>query len=69
MMAQMCGKRVVQLAGTGLVRAAARLRGVVQEVVGEQFVEELEVACALHLFGVSPDDRLRGLAHVVLAHF
>jgi hypothetical protein len=41
---------------------------VVQEVVGEQFVEELEVAAALHLLGVASHDGLCGFAYIAAAH-
>jgi hypothetical protein len=36
--------------------------GVVDEVVGEQFVEQDEIALALDLFGVAADHRLQGFA-------
>ncbi|MDT5237158.1 MAG: hypothetical protein QOF47_3145 [Mycobacterium sp.] len=56
------GKRVAQSpvedANTGFVGRGAGLRGVVAEVVGEQFAEQGEIALALNLFGVAADHRL-----------
>jgi hypothetical protein len=58
------GKRVAQTLvehpHSGFVRGRARLGGVVDEVVGEQFLEEDEIALALDLFGVAANHRLEG---------
>jgi len=43
----------VKLARTGLVGSHVGLRGVIRE----QFLEDLEVASALHFFAISADDR------------
>ena len=51
---------VVEHAHPGLVGCSAGLGGVVDEVVGEQFVEQGEIALALDLFGVAADHRLCG---------
>jgi hypothetical protein len=37
---------------------------VIDEVVGEQFVEQGEVAAALNFFGIASHDRFRGLAGI-----
>jgi hypothetical protein len=59
------GKRVAQPAventNTGFVGRGAGLGGVVDKVVGEQFIKKGEIALALDLFGVAADDRLEGL--------
>ena len=54
----------VQFSRAGLVGRAARLRGVVEEVVGEKFIEHGEIAAALHFFGVAANDRFCGFACV-----
>jgi hypothetical protein len=58
------GKRVAQSLveeeNAGLVGRGAGLGGVVDEVVGEQFVEQGEIALALDLFGVAADHSLDG---------
>src|SRR4051794_18714066 len=63
------GKRVAQPvvedANTGLVGGSAGLRGVVDEVVGEQFVEQCEIALALDFFGVAADQLLGRFALAV----
>jgi hypothetical protein len=35
---------------------------VIDKIVGEQLVEYIETPVGLNLFGISPDDRLDGLA-------
>jgi len=40
----------------------------VGEVVGKEFLEDIEVAFGLHLFGVSADDNLGGFAGSPVAH-
>ena len=58
-----CGaKRSVELSCACLVGSTARLRCVVEEVVGEELVEDFEIAAALHFFGVAANDGLGGLA-------
>jgi hypothetical protein len=49
-------QQVVELPSAGLIRGPAGLRRVVEEVVGEELLEELEVS--LTLDGVAPDDGL-----------
>src|SRR5258705_6176768 len=60
------GKRIAQSvvedANSGLVGRGAWLGGVVDEVVGEQFVKQREIALSLDLFGVAADHRLQGFA-------
>jgi hypothetical protein len=58
----------VQLSRAGLVGRAARLRCVVDEVVGEQFIEHREIAASLHFFGVAANDRFCGFACVAGGH-
>jgi hypothetical protein len=36
-------------------------RGVINEVIGEEFLENIEVSTALHFFGIAADDRFRAL--------
>jgi hypothetical protein len=63
------GKRVAQSAvedaNAGFVGRGAGLWGVVDEVVGEQFVEQREIALTLDLFGVAADHRLEGFGVTV----
>ena len=63
------GKRVAQPvvedANTGFVGCGARLGSVVDEVVGEQFVEQCEIALALDFFGVAADQLLGRFALAV----
>src|SRR6478672_6849071 len=58
------GKRlaqpVVEQPHSGFVGGGAGLGRVVDEVVGEQFLEQGEIAVALHLFGVAANHRLGG---------
>jgi hypothetical protein len=60
------GKRVAQSLvedeNTGFVWRGAGLGRVVDEIVGEQFVEQNEIALALNLFGVAADYRFDGFA-------
>jgi len=60
------GKRVAQSLvedqNAGFVSSGAGLGGVVDEVIGEEFVEQAEISLALHLFGVSADHRFDGFA-------
>ena len=51
-----------------LVWSGIRLWGVVDEVVGKQFFEQLEIAVALHLFGVAPDYGLGQLFTFVVGY-
>ena len=51
---------VVEDANTCLVGRGARLGGVVDEVIGEEFVEQGEIALTLDLFGVAADHSLDG---------
>ena len=52
----------VQLSRAGLVGRAARLRRVVEEIVGEELIEHVEISAALHFFGIAADNRLCGFA-------
>jgi hypothetical protein len=58
-------KAVVENANSCLVGRGSRLRGVVDEVVGEQRFEQDEIALTLHLFGIATDRRLDGFAFIV----
>jgi hypothetical protein len=51
-----------------LIRRAARLRRVVEKVIGEELVEHFKIPATLHLFGVPAHDRLRGLTRIVDRH-
>src|SRR6476619_2951648 len=51
---------VVEQPHSGFVGGGAGLGRVVDEVVGEQFLECGEIAVALHLFGVAANHRLEG---------
>src|SRR3954466_12913643 len=59
------GKRVaqplVEEANAGFVGRGAGLGSVVDEVVGEQFVEQDEITLTLDLFGVAADHRFQSL--------
>jgi hypothetical protein len=44
------------------------LRRMVDEIVGEELLEDMEIAFALHLFGVPADDSLGGFAGRAVAH-
>src|SRR5215510_16235781 len=52
----------VELSDPRLVRSGARLRCVVNEVIGEQFFEHLEVPLSLNFFGITAADSLRRIA-------
>jgi hypothetical protein len=49
-------KVAVEFSHTSLVGSRARLRSVVDEIVGEQLFENSEVSLTLNLFGISPDN-------------
>jgi hypothetical protein len=40
----------------------------VDEIIGEKFLEQVEIATSLHLFGVTPDDTLGDLAYRTPTH-
>jgi hypothetical protein len=61
-------QHVVQGPGAGLVRGPPGLWCVVEEVVGEELLEELEVPFALHLFGIPPYDGLRCFTELICCH-
>ena len=46
----------VELSNAGLIGRGSRLSGVIDEIVGEEFVERIEVSFAWDLFGISADD-------------
>src|SRR5215469_7012367 len=55
-----CGTKIhVELSHTRLVRSCVRLRCVIDEIVGKEFVENLEPTLALDLFGNSAYNRFR----------
>jgi hypothetical protein len=54
-------KDAVQLSRAVSVRNPARLGCMVDEVSREELLEHVEVSAALHFFGVTADDRLRGI--------
>ena len=56
----------VELPRAGLVGRAARLRRVVEKVVGEEFLEHCEIPAALHFLGVAANDCLRGFAELLV---
>jgi len=51
---------LVEDANAGFVGCGTGLGSVIDEVVGEQLVEQGEIALALDLFGVAADHRLEG---------
>ena len=64
-----CGPEdFVELSRAVLIRRAARLRRVVEKVIGEELVEHFKIPATLHLFGVPAHDRLRGLTRIVDRH-
>src|SRR4029450_12219363 len=54
-------KNAVQLSRAVSVRSPARLGRMVYEGSREELLEQVEVSTALHFFGVTADDRLRGI--------
>jgi hypothetical protein len=52
-------KRMIKVARAGLVRRPSGLRRVVEEIVGEELIEQLEITNALNFLGVAADHRLR----------
>ena len=61
-------KDIVELSRAVLVRRAAGLRRVVEEVIGEEFVEHFEISAALHFLRVAANDCFCSLAHIVDRH-
>src|SRR5215207_1617937 len=51
---------LVKLARARLVRRAPGLWRMVEEIVGEEFIEHREISAALHFLGISSHDSLRG---------
>ena len=49
----------VELSNAGLVRTGSGLRGVIDEIIREEFFEHIEVPFALDLFGISADNGFR----------
>src|SRR5215467_13626740 len=65
-----CGTKIhVELSHTRLVRSCVRLRCVIDEIVGKEFVENLEVTLALDLFGISAYNRFRCVRWSDAVHF
>ena len=55
-----CGTKIgVEFPHARLVWSRARLRCVIDDIVGEEFFENLEVTLALDLFGISAHNRFR----------
>jgi hypothetical protein len=50
---------------TGFVARAAGLGRVVEEIVGEELIEQFPISAALHFLGIAADDGLGSLADVV----
>ncbi len=48
----------IELAHAFLVGSGARLRGVIDEVIGEELIKDLKITLALNIFGVTTDDSL-----------
>src|SRR5882762_8071777 len=61
-------QNLVEFARAGFVGRASRLRGMVEKIVGEQFIEHFEIPAALHFLGVASNDCFRGFAHIDLGH-
>jgi hypothetical protein len=49
----------VEFPNAGLIGRGSRLSGVIDEIVREQFFENIEVPFALNLFGISADNGFR----------
>ena len=58
----------IEVARAGLIGRAAGLRRMVEKVVCEELLEQFEVASALDLLRVAPDDRLSGVADRTIGH-
>src|SRR4051794_16574774 len=58
----------IKLACASLVRRTSRLRRMVEEIVGEEFIEHCKVSAALHFLGIPPDDSLGGFARTNTGH-
>ena len=58
----------VELSRAVLVRRAARLRRVVEKVVGEELFEHRKIPTALHFLSVAPDHCFRGFAQIAAGH-
>ena len=52
---------VVQEPDAVFIRSCVRLGRMVDEVVGEEVLEDLEITTALHFFGIAADDSFCGL--------
>src|SRR5262249_17486455 len=50
----------IELPDTSLIGGCSGLGGVIHEIIREEFVEDIEVAFALDLFGISADYGFRG---------
>ena len=60
--------RSVELPDTSLIGGCSGLGGVIHEIVREEFVEDIEVAFALDLFGISADNSFRGFGRSDAVH-
>jgi hypothetical protein len=58
----------LEAANAGFVRSHVGLRRMIDEIVSEQLFEDIEIAFALHLFGIPADDSLGGFAGCSIAH-
>jgi len=54
-------KGVVKTPDAIFIGSGAWLWGMVNEVVSEEFLEDVEVPTALHFFGIPADDSFRGI--------
>src|SRR4051812_16957684 len=63
-----CPEDFVKLPCAVLVRCAARLRRMIEEVVCEQRLEHCEIPAALHFLGVASNDSLCGFAQLIAVH-
>ena len=61
-------KGFVEATRAGLVRRHVRLRRMVEEIVCEEFLEDVEVPLALDFLGVPPPHRLRRVARCSATH-
>src|SRR5262249_40456853 len=57
-----CGTNIrVEFSHACLVWSRVRLRRVISEIVGEEFVEDIKSSCSLDLFGIPAYNRFCGL--------
>jgi len=61
-------ENLVEFSGASLIWRAPRLRRMVEEIVGKELLEYIEIAAALHFLGIPSNDRLRSFARAELGH-